>query len=887
MAQPLPPNIPPELVPKWRALRHQHQQQIDDFQHTVTADRKEFERRVEASKESLLARHLAEESQLWSKHNGKASTNAKSAASTNSPAANRTPGRVRTAATPAANPSTPKGRQAQRTPATPTKASQSSRIPPAPSKPRDHSRQAPVAVIDLCSDDEDDLPLARRRGVQRSAAKETTAQNSTPQVLAEEDSDDCMIVDQPSPVAQNNNAAFSIPTASLSLFGGFAKNQTPTPNLFTVKSENQRGTPEPSNLFFASSAPSTEKEFNGLPSPMPAPAPSYLSRASTAAPQLGKPSASSRLTPMPSSYVFATLNGVGLGTPLSPHHERASPFYQSDRGFSIRPEDVQQRASSAIPGASRFSPPVTKSLVSDKRPEIPLSSLRQQQHDRSAILQEPTVLPQNQTLFALEQQKQNGGFVNNVIRNERGQSLTPALSKVLGSNDGGGDDDMEMEDASSPFQDVTPPNKGQAPKSPGSARALPAKTQQQHLPTPPPSHVSFVSEPTSFKKPSVPASATPAGTRHIHAGTADFRASSLTLQAATQHGQRSHSITSVRTVGTESRKRPQEFELSDGEDSQDDYEPSEPDSPSVEKSARKATKTKEVPVTKKSRALDGTAISKPQPRVERVKGKNGFGFKYAPTQTPKTPTSASWREPTSLMFSSPAVSSPKSPSIRVPAPKLKAPAAKKGGKKFIPQPGKRRAAVAAEGRIHGYFEAAAEFNTECAIEDDVEEARLPDEMRRLSMTPSPPNSQLAAEFGEVSTNSEDGESEPTESVDMLVNPELTSASSNKAGVKDNAYNWTAGTHTRAGGDRNATKYQATVADVDDDSDLDISEYTFVNGVIVRKDQIGELGLMLATQTMTSRAIKAGRPGREKLRVAASRSLGYWARLRGEGGCSMS
>jgi hypothetical protein len=83
--------------------------------------------------------------------------------------------------------------------------------------------------------------------------------------------------------------------------------------------------------------------------------------------------------------------------------------------------------------------------VPDKRPELPLNSLRQQQQDRSAILKEATSLPRNEALFNLEQQKQNGSFVNNVLRNERSQSLAPELGNVLAGKAARAGD-VEMED---------------------------------------------------------------------------------------------------------------------------------------------------------------------------------------------------------------------------------------------------------------------------------------------------------------------------------------------------------------------------------------------------------------------------------------------------------
>jgi len=382
----------------------------------------------------------------------------------------------------------------------------------------------------------------------------------------------------------------------------------------------------------------------------------------------------------------------------------------------------------------------------------------------------------------------------------------------------------------------------------------------------------------------------------------------MTLPAAS-NTRRGASVVSAQSNATRSRKRARTYDLSSDEDnSESDYAPSEPDSPSAEKSARQAKKMHDAPVLKKARTGimgSSAATSKPQPRaqVEKVPGKNGFGFKSKPTPKPMTPTKTQWREPAPLVSSSPVpASSPQSPSVRgrAPAPKAKpVRASNMAGKKFIPLPSKRAAARKAEDKIHGYFEADEEFRTECAIEDDVEEARLPEDMRRMSITPSPSDSQLAAEFQEVLEDAESGASEHDETVEMLVDiQEPTTAAASVLSdarthtqtgpsaltAKDNDNTWTSWAHTRARGDRHIAKnphLQPTVED--DDSEADISEYILVNGIIVRKDQVEGLDLTgCAQQAMISRAIGAGRPGREE-----GRGMGYWERLKSTVGCRMS
>jgi len=223
-------------MPRWLALRHQHTQQVAEFERKVEADHAEFKRRVEAARQLLLTKHLREESQLHVSH---AQTPGPKHAATAISSRKMQPGSGRAPATPSRSgttPATPRGtlkaQQPQKPPITPSKLSRPSQVPPTPGKLRDRPREATVAVIDLCSDDEDDRPLARRKpkpGVQQPTARDRFTQAPTTQTEpAAEDTDDCMIVDQESPLpeaVQSGNETFSIPSASLSLFGGFSKKQ--------------------------------------------------------------------------------------------------------------------------------------------------------------------------------------------------------------------------------------------------------------------------------------------------------------------------------------------------------------------------------------------------------------------------------------------------------------------------------------------------------------------------------------------------------------------------------------------------------------------------------------------------------------------------------------
>lgn len=279
------------------------------------------------------------------------------------------------------------------------------------------------------------------------------------------------------------------------------------------------------------------------------------------------------------------------------------------------------------------------------------------------------------------------------------------------------------------------------------AEARRPRKETQQLPSPPRSHASVVSEPaarrqhdvtaplSSFKKPSLPASAVPstfrqpiaAGARHVRAGTTDSRASSFTLPASpgSQRGasvKSRTSITSRQTGATQTRKRQMMNKLSSDEDSdsQSDYAPSKNASPIDGESPKP---TKHVHTAKKTKTNDGAEIPiKAKPRVQKVMGRNGYGFKFAPTLG-KT------------------VSGGSKPAARPPIEPRRTVTPKTVKKTLALQFTKRRAAIAANDKIQNILDSTSEFETELAIEeaDHIESARLPEGLRRMSLTPSPPD----------------------------------------------------------------------------------------------------------------------------------------------------
>jgi hypothetical protein len=231
-------------------------------------------------------------------------------------------------------------------------------------------------------------------------------------------------------------------------------------------------------------------------------------------------------------------------------------------------------------------------------------------------------------------------------------------------------------------------------------------------------------------------------------------------------------------------------------DSQSDYAPSENASPV---DGELSMPKKHVHTAKKTKTNDGAEVAaKPKPRVQKVMGRKGYGFKFAPTLSKTVPI-------------------PSKPAARRPVTEPRRTNAPKTVKKTpVPAFARRRAAVAAKGKIQNIFDSNEEFETELAIEqaDHIESARLPDDMRRMSLTPSPPDE---------------------DSVDALAEPRS---------FKE----WS---KVRSTGDRKA-RLQATVED--DDSEVDIGEYDPSGGII----RNGETELTSEAQTMTSGKMGVGR-----------------------------
>jgi hypothetical protein len=230
-------------------------------------------------------------------------------------------------------------------------------------------------------------------------------------------------------------------------------------------------------------------------------------------------------------------------------------------------------------------------LFQDKRAELSLSGLRNQQRDRSSILKKPATLPRNETLFALEQQRRNGAFVNDVLQNGRSRTLAPELRDVLGEN--GRDVDMTGTSTAEVLQTENSTMEQEASRCvPETPKSI--KPGREQLPSPPPSQASFATRVftplATFKKPSTPASAgfTTASYHTVNpvsrinrAGSVESRATSFTFPGSPQH-ERETPVTPDTSAITRKRGR----SINPGSDDESDWATSEPDSPLANKSGK-------------------------------------------------------------------------------------------------------------------------------------------------------------------------------------------------------------------------------------------------------------------------------------------------------------
>ena len=535
---------------------------------------------------------------------------------------------------------------------------------------------------------------------------------------------------------------------------------------------------------------------------------------------------------------------------------------------------MSQRAATAVPFHRQVqSDPQPTFKVEpfpvDKNTATANNAPRQGVRDTSKLTVGPAKILVNNDPFTLQQGKQAGGFVEHAQKNERTKQRTSGSSDVLTRKDS--DDDVHMEDvplgkhrigvfeqlqilvinttaawlnikaalkklgATTSRDDSTGVNSSTPEVSKRSSVTKGAR--KTHLPSPSPSLASAPPTPTTleatsllnaFKKPSLtPASVVAPGAR---ARIVESRASSCTLAQTPAPGkttalQRQTPVISHKShVSTLNNKRKQ-VDLSD--DEQPDYSPSEPSSVAAR---RKSTVCLGSPLKKPKAST--LSLAKPRgppppsalPSSAAGKKTNGFGLRTKATpvsaSTPATPPRTSTTESKHT--------TPVTPTRSCIDARAKAPST---------PPSKRKAAVRAQSEIKKMSEADKQFHTEDEFfRASTREARrnhtstteLGTRLRSMSITPVP----IGTHFG-ASRKSK--------------MPDAPAATGDEGGVdtrKDPLKD-------RATGDRLAARTRNIDKIVGDDSDedyvqdLDTSEFTYVNGIIL---QAGQEGRLMEVQT---------------------------------------
>jgi hypothetical protein len=201
-----------ELNPRWLALRQKHQVDTERFKCMVTQDRQAFDERVAKARKDLLAKHIREEREFWSKNNRTAGT-AKTATPAINSARMTTPSTARGSVAPPRMTAPPASRpvmssRPQNMPFTPEKAARA-QLPPAVERaPQAVRTRTATTIIDLTLDDEETSPSPLQRRTHRPAAG---SQRLAGRAAAAQD---LMDIDQ-----VQNSTPNSMPDASLELFG--------------------------------------------------------------------------------------------------------------------------------------------------------------------------------------------------------------------------------------------------------------------------------------------------------------------------------------------------------------------------------------------------------------------------------------------------------------------------------------------------------------------------------------------------------------------------------------------------------------------------------------------------------------------------------------------
>lgn len=209
----------------WLALRSKHQEELHRFQQEVEKSKAELAQKIQAARVKLRDKHKREEEKFWTGKNGR----------TTAATAQNTSGSSAPSTMPSAVQSAPKKAQQQ-----PPKTSSTSAKAPQPIKPGQsrpalknppqsrptQKKKTTIEVIDLVSDHEDDVPLIQKEAsangaaqVGQTPASTQTHETTTASSEAQKPSNTVSAASN----LQSETPTFTIPSASLELFGGKPK----------------------------------------------------------------------------------------------------------------------------------------------------------------------------------------------------------------------------------------------------------------------------------------------------------------------------------------------------------------------------------------------------------------------------------------------------------------------------------------------------------------------------------------------------------------------------------------------------------------------------------------------------------------------------------------
>ncbi|KAF9696501.1 hypothetical protein EKO04_005381 [Ascochyta lentis] len=525
-----------------------------------------------------------------------------------------------------------------------------------------------------------------------------------------------------------------------------------------------------------------------------------------------------------------------------PHSERyrdSAALNALSSSMSQRAIPPQHRAQAAPQPARNNAPPTF-----EKDTVYPTNTAIQ---DTSDLMVNHTALPANKELPPLHQHKQNTGFVSHTLDNGRMEVTIPDSIGVFTRSSS--DDDVDIEDVPLALLNVKAVLKqlgiivsnndgmeldSSAPTVGKSSNYM-SDMQRTHLPTPSPSFASTpatcqVSEAAAllskFKKPPLPV--TTSGENDCsQICTANSESSRHTTTAnllpdkplvSRRESSRASHISNISTL---SRKR-RVVDLSDDEQSM--YSPSE-SSTSTERNMSASFLSF---ASKKSRL---TTSKTPEPKdplppsasfVDPMGNKrNGMVFKTVAQSIPMAPS----RTP---------VANSKPSTTRTPTQ-----ASREKREVFTISPGKRHAAMKAQQMIQKFSEADEEFHTEDQIFQAAARkvrmggaatADLGQRLRSMSITPVPMSTP-----SNVRKNSTLPDS-PTTSANTAARAKTSHGIYTKNRPSTNRLiNGHLGLRSR-----NINQLIGDDSDKDSEEDLDISEFTYVNGIIIQAGQEGRL-----------------------------------------------